>query len=220
MIRKIFVWLLTIIHLVIIPLADAQQAQRIPRIGFLQRRAAPTPANPDPLGDAFRQGLRELGYVDKKTIVIEQRYAEGKAERIPALVAELVQLNVDVLVFGALPAIRAAKQATSTIPIVIMTQGDPVAEKLVDSLARPGGNITGLTRLTRDLSGKRLELLREAFPNVSRVGVLVDATSPESAAVALKEYETAARALQKITIQSLEIRGPNPDFEGVFQAAA
>ena len=200
--------------------AQAQQPEKVPRIGFLQRRVAPTPTNPDPLGEAFLQGLRDLGYVDGKNIHVERRYAEGMTDHIPVLVAELVQLNVDVLVFGTLPAIRAAKQATSTIPIVMVTQVDPVEAGLVDSLARPGRNITGLTRLTRDLSGKRLELLREALPRISRVGVLLDATSPESAAVGLKEYETAARALQKITIQSLEIRGPNPDFDGVFQAAA
>jgi putative tryptophan/tyrosine transport system substrate-binding protein len=204
--------------LALCPPVDAQQL-RIPRIGFLQRRVAPTPTNPDPLGDAFRKGLRELGYIDGKTILIEQRYAEGKSDRIPRLVAELVQLNVDVLVFGSLPAIRAAKQATKTIPIVMITQVDPVEAGLVDSLARPGGNITGLTRLTRDLSGKRLEVLKEAVPVISHVGVLLDATSPESAAFSLKEYEAAARIL-KITTQPLHVRGPNPDFDGAFQAAA
>ena len=188
--------------------AEAQQPGKIPRIGFLQRRVPPTPANPDPLGDAFRQGLRDLGYTDGKNILIEQRYAEGKAERIPGLVAELVQLNVDVLVFGTLPAIRAAKQATTTIPIVMVTQVDPVTAGLVDSLARPGGNITGLTRLTRDLNGKRLELLKEAVPGISRVGVLLDASSPESATTSLKEYETAARSL-KLTIQSLRFADRN-----------
>jgi putative ABC transport system substrate-binding protein len=198
---------------------EAQQpAVRIPRIGFLQRRVPPTPTNPDPLGDAFRKGLRDLGYSEGKNIIIEQRYAEGKADRIPVLVAELVTLNVDVLVFGTLPAIRAAKQATKTIPVVIIFQGDPVAAGLVNSLARPGGNITGLTRLTRDLSGKRLEVLNEAVSGISRVGVLLDATSPETATTSLKDYETAGRPL-KITIQALEIRGPKPDFEEAFQAA-
>ena len=158
--------------------AEAQQTQKIPRIGFLQRRVVPTPSNPDPLGDAFRQGLRDLGYIDGKTIIIEQRYAEGSLDRIPLLVAELVQLNVDVLVFGTSPAIRAAKQATKAIPIVMITQGDPVASGLVDSLARPGGNITGLTRLTQDLNGKRLEVLKETVPRISRVGILVDAVAP------------------------------------------
>jgi putative ABC transport system substrate-binding protein len=198
--------------------AEAQQTQKIPRIGFLQRRAAPSPANPDPLGDAFRRGLRDLGYIDGKTIIIEQRYAEGSVDRIPPLVAELVQLNVDVLVFGTSPAIRAAKQATKTIPIVMIMQGDPVASGLVESLARPGGNLTGLTRLTQDLNGKRMELLKETVPRISRVGILVDASSPETAAVSIKDYEATGRAL-KIAIQPVEIRGPKPDFEGAFQAA-
>ena len=198
--------------------AEAQQTQKIPRIGFLQRRVVPTPSNPDPLGDAFRQGLRDLGYIDGKTIIIEQRYAEGSLDRIPLLVAELVQLNVDVLVFGTSPAIRAAKQATKAIPIVMITQGDPVASGLVDSLARPGGNITGLTRLTQDLNGKRLEVLKETVPRISRVGILVDASSPETAAASVKDYESTGRAL-KMAIHPVEIRGPKPDFEGAFQAA-
>ena len=129
-----------------------------------------------------------------------------------------MQLKVDVLVVAALPAIHAAKQATKTIPIVMVITADPVTTGLVDSLARPGGNITGLTILTRDLSGKRLELLTEVVPNLSRVGVLGDADE-SSRTIAFKDYETSARAL-KIPLQSLEVRGPNPDFEGAFQAAA
>jgi putative ABC transport system substrate-binding protein len=133
-------------------------------------------------------------------------------------VAELVQLKVDVLVSGTLVAIREAKQATKTIPIVMVIVVDPVATGLIDSLAHPGGNITGLTRLTRDLSGKRLELLKETVPGISRVGVLWNADN-SSAALAFKEYEAAASAL-KIQLQSLEVRGRNPDLEGAFQAAA
>jgi putative ABC transport system substrate-binding protein len=133
-------------------------------------------------------------------------------------VAELVQLKVDVLVSPALPAIRAAKQATKTIPIVMLTNVDPVATGIVDSLARPGGNITGLARFMTELSGKRLELLKEMVPSLSRAGVLWDAHDP-SAATGFKEYEAGARAL-KIQLQSLEIRGPNADLEGAFQAAA
>jgi putative tryptophan/tyrosine transport system substrate-binding protein len=166
--------------------------------------------------EAFRQGLRDLGYVEGKNILIEYRYAEGKPDRLLSLVRELVQLKVDILVVTA--AFRAAKQATKTIPIVMVTTGDPVATGLVDSLARPGGNITGLTRLTRDLSGKRLELLKEAVPRISRVGALWDVDNP-GAAISFKEYEAAARAL-KIQSQSLEVRGPNPDLEGAFHAAA
>jgi len=132
-------------------------------------------------------------------------------------VAELVELKVDVLVSPNLPAIRAAKQATKTIPIVMVINWDPVAEGLIDSLERPDGNLTGLSRLTRDLSGKRLELLKEVVPGISRVGVLDDADVPLQTK-ASKDYQAAGRAL-KIQLQSLEIRGPNPDLEGAFQAA-
>ena len=214
MIRKIFVWILTIMHLVIIPLADAQQAQRIPRIGFLQRRAAPTPANPDPLADAFLQGLREIGYIDGKNIKLEHRYAEGRSERLPGLIAEFVQLKVDVIVVASVLAIRVAKQATNMIPIVIVTQGDPVAEKLVDSFARPGGNITGLTRLTTELSGKRLELFKEAIPAISRVGILIGSTDLRGN---VQDYEAAARAFN-VTLLPGNLTGAKPDFEGTFQA--
>jgi putative tryptophan/tyrosine transport system substrate-binding protein len=134
-------------------------------------------------------------------------------------VAELVQLKVDVLVVTALSTIRAAKQATQTIPIVIVTTVDPVATGLVDSVARPGGNITGLATLEQELSGKRLELLKEIVPNTSRMGILWNAGSSAASAISFKEYEAAARAL-KIQLQSLEVRGPNPDLEGAFQAAA
>ena len=136
---------------------------------------------------------------------------------LPGLVAELVQLKVDVFVTGNLTAIRAAKQTTNTIPIVIVTNADPVATKLIDSLARPGGNITGLTNLNRDLSGKRLELFKEIAPNISRVAVLWDQTN-EGSAIGFKEYETAAQHL-KIKVQSLEVRGPNAGLEGAFQSA-
>ena len=196
--------------------AEAQQPKKIPRIGLLQRRAAPTPTNPDPLADAFLQGLRDLGYIQGKNIQIEHRYAEGRSNRLPGLVAELVQLQVDVIVVGSAQAIRAAKQATKTIPIVIVTQVDPVTDGLVESLGHPGGNITGLSRLTSELSGKRLELLKEAVPGTSRVGILAGSTNLQSS---LQDYEAAARAL-KIMLQSLELREPNPDFEGTFQAAA
>ena len=160
----------------------------LPRYAFVARRrgaaAGENPADricvsdwrsqdPGPQVEGFRQGLRDLGYIEGKNILVEYRYIEGKSDRIPSLVAELVQLKVDVLVLGPLPAIRAAKQATKTIPIVMVTTQDPVAAGFVDSLARPGGNITGLTRLQRELSGKRLELLKEAVPGISRVGALL-----------------------------------------------
>ena len=173
--------------------AEAQQQQKVPRIGYVTGSGDAN--NPGPYVEAFRQGLRDLGYIEGKKILVEYRYAEGKLDRIPGLVAELVQLKVDVLVATTLPAIRAAKQATKTIPIVMLTVQDPVATGIVDSLARPGGNITGLTTLARDLSGKRLELLKEAIPGISRVGVLWDANAP-GPVFGFKEYEAAARALK------------------------
>ena len=204
--RKIIIWLLTIFFLVT-AVAEAQQPNKIPRIGYLSRRGEPTPANPDPNANAFRKGLSDLGYTDGKNIVIDFRYAEGKTDRLTGLVAELIQLKVDILVSGTSQAIRAAKQATQTIPIVMAITGDPVADGLVNSLARPGGNITGLTRLTQDLSGKRLELLKESVPKISRVGVLADA-SAQATDRGFKSYEAAARAL-KIQLQLLEVTGPN-----------
>jgi putative ABC transport system substrate-binding protein len=169
-----------------------------------------------PTTDGFRQGLRDLGYIEGKNILVEYRF-DVNPERFPSHVAELVELKVDVLATGNLAAIRAAKQATKTIPIVMVTTVDPVATGLVDSLAHPGGNITGLTRLTRELSGKRLELLREVVPRMSRVGVLWDADDP-GAVNGFKEYDTAAGAL-KIPIQSLQVRSSNPDFEQAFRDA-
>ena len=162
---------------------------------------------------AFRRGLRDLGYIEGKNILVEDRYAEGKADRIPSLVAELVQLKVDILVSPNSAAIRAAKESTKTIPIVMVITDDPVATGLVDSLARPGGNVTGLTRLTQELNGKRLELLKEVVPTASRVGVLLVAGF-----TVFREYEAAAHAL-KVQLQSLEVRAPNPDLEGAFRDA-
>jgi putative tryptophan/tyrosine transport system substrate-binding protein len=195
--------------------AEAQQPAKIPRIGWVSGSGDPN--TPGPQVEAFRQGLRDIGYVEGKNMVVEYRYAEGKMDRIPSLVAELVQLKVDVLVSPNGPAILAAKQATKTVPIVMVVVLDPVATGIVDSLARPGGNITGVSTLNRELSGKRLELLKEAVPRISRLGVLWDANAPGPKS-GFKEYEDAARAL-KIQLQSLEVRGPNPDFEGAFQAA-
>ena len=165
----------------------------------------------------FQGGLRDLGYIERKNILIEYRDIGVTQNRIPSVVAELVRLKVDVLVVSTGSTIRAAKQATKTIPIVMVTTEDPVATGLIGSLPRPGGNITGLTLLTRDLTGKRLELLKEMVPTISRVGYLL----PESAdgRVRFKEYEAAGRAL-KITLQSVEVQNQKPDFEGAFQVAA
>jgi putative ABC transport system substrate-binding protein len=192
--------------------AQAQQAGKVPRIGFLVN-IGPDAPNIEP----FRKGLRELGYIEGNNILIEYRYIDAP-DQTPSLVKELLQLKVDVFVSGASPAIRIAKQATSTIPIVMVIQQDPVVLKLVDSLARPNGNVTGLTLLSRDLSGKRLELLKEAVPRTSCVGVLwATPSAPER--TGFQDYEDAARTL-KIPLLSLEVRSSNPDFEGAFQAAA
>jgi|SRR5882724_729583 len=216
--RTIALLITLALGLLVAPLAaDAQPPTNVPRIALLSGRRTPTPATPDANAEAFRQGLRDLGYLEGTNILVEYPYAEAREDHIPSLVAELVR-KVDVLVSTSTTAILAAKQATKTIPIVMVTQVDPVATGIVESLARPGGNITGLTRFTRELTGKRLELLQEVVPTISRVGVLVDADSTASATV-LKDYEAAARAL-KITLQAVEVRSSNPDFEGAFHAAA
>jgi putative ABC transport system substrate-binding protein len=197
--------------------AEAQQAKKVPRIGYV--RAVGVPSIRAPNVEAFREGLRDLGYIEGKNIVIEFRYAEGKPDSIPSLVAELVQLEVDVLMSGDDPTIRVAKQVTKTIPIVMVANVDPVATGIIDSLARPGGNITGISRLTRELSGKRLELLTEVVPGMARAGILWDSSpSSEGSKISFKEYQAAARAL-KIQLQSLEVRGPDPDLDGAFQSA-
>ena len=214
--NKITVLTLCAILLALYVTVEAQQAGKVPRIGYVSTTGDPT--TPGDQIDAFRQGLRDLSYIEGKNIAIEYRYIEGKIDRTARLVAELVQLNVDVLVVTGLTPVRAAKEATKTIPIVMVTTQDPVSTGLVESLARPGGNITGLTTLTRDLSGKRLELLKEIVPKMPRVAVLWNADEP-GAAIALKEYEAVARGL-KIDLQSLGVRVPNPDFDGAFQAAA
>jgi putative ABC transport system substrate-binding protein len=195
--------------------ADAQQPAKVPRIGYVSGTG--DPKTPGPQVEALRRGLLDLGYIEGKNIQVEYRYVEGKLDRVPSLVTELVQLQVDVLVTGNSSAIRAARQATKTIPIVMVVVEDPVAAAIIDSLARPGGNITGLTTLARDLSGKRLELLMEVMPGISRVGVLW-AVDNQPAALGFKEYEVAARAL-KTKLQSLGVKGPNPDLESAFQAA-
>jgi len=213
--KKVFRFALASLLFALCFSAQAQQPQKIPRIGFLGGNRE----GPSSVG-AFQRGLRDLGYIEEKNILIAYRFFEGKMDRIPTLVTELVTLKVDVLVVaGTLAGIRAAKQATKTIPIVMVTTQDPVATGIVDSLARPGGNITGVTTLTRDLSGKRLELLKEALVSISQVGVLWDTNAGPGPAIAFKEYEAAAGGL-KIQLQSRAVRGPNPDLESAFQTAA
>jgi putative ABC transport system substrate-binding protein len=197
-------------------LAEAQQsAQTTPRIGFIIATGAP--GDPSLLFDAFQQGLRDLGYVAGKNILIERRYGEGRLDRMPPFVHEFVQQKVDVIVAVNNVVIRAAKEATKTIPIVMISSVDPVVAGYVESFAHPGGNITGLAWLLRDISAKRVELLKDLLPKLSRVGILWDADGP-GPAVAFKEYEAATRAF-KIELRSLAIRGPNPDFAGAFQTA-
>jgi putative ABC transport system substrate-binding protein len=193
-------------------LVSAQQPARIPRIGIL----APLSASFFSARlEAFRQRLRELGYVEGKNIVIEIRYADGKLERMSDLAAELVQLKVDVIVTAG-PGILAAKKASTTIPIVFGAASDPVGAGIVSSLARPGGNITGLSNIAQDLDGKRLELLKEAFPKVARVALLWDPGTPRGN-LSLTEMEAAAKALG-VKLQSLSVRGID-DFESVFARA-
>jgi putative ABC transport system substrate-binding protein len=192
------------------------QESKLPRIGYVS--GSRDPSNPGPNVEAFRQGLRDLGYVERKTLLVEYRYGEGKLDQVPSLVADLVQLKPDVLIVESLTGIHAAKQATKTIPIVMVTTQDPVATGIIDSLARPGGNITGVTTLSRELSGKRLELLKEVLPEMSRVGVLSGNPTSLGNPVIKKQYEAAARALN-IPLQFLDVQGPNPDLEGAFHTA-
>jgi putative ABC transport system substrate-binding protein len=195
--------------------AQAQQTTKLRRIGYISGTGTAT--NQGPYVEALRQGLRNLGYIEGKQFAIEYRGLEGKLEPVASLVAELVQLKVDILVLPLNSALRAAQRATKTIPIVMITQVDPVAAGLVNSLSQPGGTLTGIATLARDLSGKRLELLAEVVPRLSRVAILRGANEAVSD-VGFKEYETAARAL-KIKVQSLGVHGSNPDLESAFDAA-
>ena len=194
--------------------ARAQQHSTVPRIGYL---FSFTRAEGEHLWQACRQGLRDLGYVEGQNIILEPRFAEGHNERLPKLAADLVQIKVDVIVTAATPASRAAKAATSTIPIVFVAVGDPVKAGLVATLARPGGNVTGLSLLTSDLSGKRLSLLMETVPKISRVGILMNPDNPISA-IFLEETKLAARQLGA-ELQPLDARSPK-EIEQAFAGAA
>jgi putative ABC transport system substrate-binding protein len=189
--------------------AEAQRPKKVPRIGYVSS----TKTIIDPREEAFRQALRDLGYIQGKNILFENRYIEGNMDRVPSSVAELVQLKVDVLVLVQIESIRTAKEATKTIPIVMMTTQDPVATGLIDSLARRA-EISLITRLTRELSGKRLVLLKDAVSGLPRVAVLRHAND-EGGFLGFREYETPARAL-KIQLQSLEVPGSTPDMESAF----
>jgi putative ABC transport system substrate-binding protein len=193
--------------------AQAQQPTKVPRIGYL---SGSPPFSIAERIEAFRQGLLELGYMEGKNIVIEWRSAEGKRDRLPALATELVHLKVDVIVTAGPLVTRAAKQATSTIPIVLTQDPDPVRNGFVASLARPAGNITGLSRIAPELSGKQLELLKEIVPMLSRVAVFGTSTRPGNAQT-LREVELAAGAFG-VKLQFLDILSPK-DIEAAFQAA-
>jgi putative ABC transport system substrate-binding protein len=193
--------------------AHAQQLAKVPRIGFL---LGSNPSAAAARIEAFREGLRQLGDVEGKNIVIEYRYAEGNNDRLPALAAELVRLKVDIVVSGGPAVTRPLKEATNTIPIVMAFDDDPVGNGFVASLARPGGNITGLATLAPELSGKQLELLKEIIPKLSRVAVLWTSTQPGTAQ-ALKEIELAAGAL-KVQLQYLDVLDPK-DIEIAFREA-
>jgi putative tryptophan/tyrosine transport system substrate-binding protein len=191
--------------------AEAQSAGKVARIGVLEYGGSVR----GPAHEAFRQQLRELGYVEGQNIVLEYRFAEGRADRLPDFAAELVRLKVDVIVAGGTPPPLAAKHATSTIPIVMAAAGDPVGTGLVASLAKPGGNVTGLSLLSPELTGKRLQLTKEVVPGLSRVAVLWNAANPIAALVA-RETEDAARTLG-VQVQSVEVRGPD-DFDNALPA--
>ena len=207
--------LIAVTLLTVAVIADAQQPKKVPRMGYLSNS---NPALESARAEAIRLGLRELGYIEGQNIVIEYRYTEGKRDRSPELAAELVRLKVDIIVVGgADPLIQVVKNATKTIPIVMTGAGlDPVEAGHIESLARPGGNVTGITLLARELGGKRLELIREAVPKLSRVAVLYDPANPGSVIEVKEALPVAARAL-RLTIQPWEVRAAK-DFEEVFAA--
>jgi putative ABC transport system substrate-binding protein len=188
-----------------------EQSAKIARIGWLW------PSQLSPYFEAFRQAMRDHGYEEGQNVAFEHRYAEGKASRLPTLAGELVRLGVDIIVAVATPATHAAKDATTTIPIVMVAVGDPVGTGLVASLPRPGGNITGVATLIPELSAKRLEVLKEAFPHIGRVAILSNPANPVKA-LDMQETQSAAQALG-VQLQPLEVHTPN-DFEPAFEAAS
>jgi len=191
-----------------------QPAGKIWRIGYLNDGSASDPQIAR-RRDLFRQGLRDLGYVEGKNINIEYRYAEGRSERLPELAKELVGLKVDILVVANDRTAQAAKKSTATIPIVMTSSGNPIGNGLIASQARPGGNVTGLTSYTAELLGKRLGLLKEVVPKVSRFAFLND-QSGEASAEAFKDAQSTAKFL-RVKLQLVEVKAPNPDIEGAFR---
>jgi putative tryptophan/tyrosine transport system substrate-binding protein len=212
--NKVILWLVAIFLVGAVEVAEAQQPKKVTRIGYLD---GGFPSANAARIDAFRQGLREHGYVEGKNIVIEYRHGEGKPNRLPTLLADLLHLQVEVIVAGGGGgAIDAAKQATKTIPIVMPMAIDPVGQGFVISLARPGGNVTGLATLAPEISGKQLEILREVVPSLSRVAVLGSSTNAANARL-LNEVKPPAAAFG-VKLQYLDVLGPK-DFETAFRAA-
>ena len=209
--ENILLFTLATLLLLSIHSVGAQQAGKVYRIGVL-RGGSPA----DPFVEALRQGLHDLGYVEGKNILIDYRYAEGKPDRLPNLAAELVRIKSDVIVTADTPPTRAAKNATREIPIVMAVVADPVAAGLIVSLARPGGNVTGLSNLAPELDGKRLELLKETLPMVTRVAWVWDPGNP-ALVIRLKGIQAAAPALG-LKLQALEVRNPG-ELESAFEAA-
>ncbi len=203
--------ILTVI-LILAPLAEAQSARQVWRIGYL---GTSSPALEPNLVNAFRQGLREFGHIEGQDIVIEYRWAEGKYDRFPELAAELVRLKVDVILTAGTPGALAAKQATRTIPIVMAVVADALAYQLVASLAQPGGNVTGLSTLARDLQGKQLEFLKEIVPRLSRIAVLVNPSNPFNDVLGREQVQQALR----LKLELFEVKAAE-EFEAVFAAIA
>lgn len=209
--RKIVLFAMAFALLASAHIAKAQQAEKVYRIGFLR-----TGEPPKSYIEIFRQDLKELGYVEGKNVAFEYRWAGGKADRLPGLAAELARLKVDIIVTEGTPPVLAARKATSAIPIVMASSGDPVGAGLISSLARPGGNITGLSSITADLGGKTLELLKEIVPRLTHVAILRPADNP-LVDIFLKNTETPAQALG-LKLIPLRFRGPD-DFESLFRSA-
>jgi putative ABC transport system substrate-binding protein len=210
--RKIFIWLLSFFFLTTASTIQAQSQTKVSRIGVLRLGS-----RPDPQIEAFLQSLRALGYIEGKNLAVTYRYAEGKLDRLPELAAELVNLKVDIIVTATVRPTRAAMQATSSIPIVFATGGDPVTSGIVASLAQPGGNATGLSNLSGYTSGKRLELLKEALPAATRLAALWDTSGSNTSREAIDDTQAAARAL-KVRIQVIEVHEPK-ELAGLFASA-
>ena len=212
--KQLFSILLIVAVVVVGAIAQAQQSKKVSRIGYVTVASRSTISA---RVEAFRQGMRDLGYVEDKNIVIEWRFGEGKQDRLPALVAELVRVKVDIIVTGGPISTRSAKEATVSIPIVMAQDTDPVGSGFAVSLARPGGNITGLSTISPEISGKRLELLKEVVPSLSRVAVFGTSTEPANAQLLKRPNWQRGRC--GVQLQYLDILGPK-DFETAFRAAS